>query len=199
MDSSVASPGGFAKMRNFVVARKGYIGGIASTAAVGALAIYGLFQGAQAEHFIEAQLVSATANTVTYSALNPLPEGMSGAIMATPESVLFIDEVPSPQTRVSVCTATGAAQPCRKTTGSSNIMSGVYLNTAGRALNLSMTGGQLTSGGVPAILAPRDYANTARKYLNVTFTAGSGQTVSGRAPAFIRIKVTPCNLNGVGC
>ncbi len=196
------SPGGWFRLFNLRVAAKVVIGLLAANGAVdagqGVLDVYGKFQGAQAEYYIEAQLESATVNTVTYSALNPLPEGVSGAILAIDENLVFVGEVPSPATRLSVCTATGAAQPCRKTSGSSDIMSGVVLDTANRALLLSATG-SITANGVPPILAPRNYTTAARKYVNATFTVGSGQTVSGNAPAFMRLKVVPCNFEGIGC
>ncbi len=195
--SDLASPGGWLRLLNTRIGRWLIVGTLSLGG--GAAAFYGQFQGGQASHFIEARLVSAAANTVTYSALNPLQEGMSGAIAFNESSFVFISEAASPVTRVSVCTATGAAQPCKNTAGSSNVMSGVYLSGTNRLVTTSQTGAVLVAGGTPAILAPRNYGNTARKYLNFTFITGTGQTASGLAPAFARIEVVPCNLDGVGC
>lgn len=182
-------------MRNFVTTKKGYIGSI--TAATGMLIVYGLFNGAQASHFCEAQLVSATQGTVTYSCLNPLPEGQSGAIAYGYNSKIFIDEVASPETKVSVCTATGSSQPCVKNQAATvTVMSGVILNTANSIFTLVSTGS--VSATEQIVLAPRDYTG-ARRYLNFTFDTGSGQTASGNAPAFARFEIVPCNLSGVGC
>jgi len=186
------------------VAAKVVIGLLAANGAVdagqGVLDVFGKFQGGQAEHYIEATLESAAAKTVASSNLNPLPENVSGAVMPSPENIVFIGEVPSPVTRLTICTATGAEQPCRSVSADAafTVMSGVTLGVANRAISLS-TSGSLTAGGVPAILSPRNYPNTARKYLNATFVYGSGQTVTANASAFFRFKVVPCNLDGVGC
>jgi hypothetical protein len=200
MDSSdIATPGGWLNLLNTRIGRAIVVGALAVSGGGGVGLIYGMFQGAQADMFIEAKLPTTSVNTVVVSKINPLANDESGAIGFDNTSFLFLHQAPSPQTRVSVCTATGAAQPCTKTSGSSNVMSGVYLNGTNRMLTVAGTGGVLTQGGTPAILAPRNYPNNARKYLNVTFTTGTGQTTTGISPAFARMKITPCNLSGVGC
>ena len=76
-------------------------------------------------------------------------------------------------------------------------MSGVILNVADSVITLVDSGSVVA--GEQIVLAPRDYDNTSRKYLNFTFDTGSGQTVSGLAAAFASFKIVPCNLLGVGC
>ena len=198
MSTDIRSPGGWLNLLNSRIGRMLVVGALLSSGGGGAAWVYGQFQGAQADQYIEVTLPTAAVNTVAASALNPLPVDQSGAIAFDNSSFLYLDQAPVPQTRISVCTSTGAAQPCRKTSGSSNIMSGVYLNGTSRLLSLAGTGA-LSQGGTPAILAPRNYGTTARKYLVATFTTGSGQTTNTVPAAFMRMKVTPCNLNGVGC
>jgi len=198
MSTDVRSPGGWLNLLNARIARWLVIGTLALGG--GAVAIYGDFQGAQASFFCEATLESATANTVTYSCLNPLPEGVSGAILPTDTSGIYVAENTAPATRLNLGTSTGAAQQVVGTSTSANVASGILLSGARRWLPLSKTGAiaEATSHGAsPVVLAPRD--SNGRKYLNATFKRGTGATVSGDPPAFIRIEVMPCNLDGVGC
>jgi len=197
-ETSVPSPGGWAQLLNARLTRWLVIGALATTGGAGALVVYGDFQGAQAVQYVETKLTTTTANTVVSSTLNPLPAGESGSIVFDEDTLLFVSESAAPTTRVSICTSTGAAQPCTRVSGGSNIMSGVYLTGTNRTLFIGNTGGIVTVNA-PAIVAPRDYGTAARKFINITFTTGTGQTTSGLASAFARIKVMPCNLDGVGC
>lgn len=189
MSSDVRSPGGWLTLMNSRITRWLVVGALATGG--GAVAFYGQFQGAQASHFCESRLVSATAKTVTYACLNPLPEGISGAVLASDTNGVYINENALPFTRLDVGTSTGA------TYSGQNIFNSIAVNGAKRWLSTTNTGS--VTAQAPAIVAPRNYGTTARKYITATFSAGSGQTVSGEAPAFIRLEVVPCNLDGVGC
>lgn len=196
---SVPSPGGWAKMLNAKIASVLVIGTLA--AGGGAQQIYGMFQGAEAAHFCEAALSSATKDTVTYSCLNPLPAGETGAILPLPENGIFIAENTAPATRLLIGTATAAGTAIVGTAGSANVMSGAVLEGAKRFVPLSLTGalaGADAHGKTPILLAPRDDTNGER-YLNFTFVRGSGATVSGKPPAFVHIEITPCNIGTIDC
>ena len=227
MVNDVASPGGWLNLLNTRIARRigiglvaaGTIGGVAYNAGQGVSEIYGKSQGAQAAFYCEAQLEATSAKGVTsYSCLNPLPENLSGAVLAMPSNIIMVAATASPQTRLNICTASGATDACSGNTAGTNIASGILLTGAKRILSIANTGttlvnlltdsgGALASpvknslaNGTPyAVLAPRNYPSGAKNRLNFTFQSGSGQITGGDAPASFRIEVVPCNLSGVGC
>jgi len=199
MGTSVKSPGGWVQLQNARMPRKLVVGllGLASAGglgygvAQGVLDVYGKFQGAQAAYYCEAQLTSETASTVTYSCLNPLPEGISGAVLKDLLSGVLTSEVPSPTTELDVGTATGS------TMSGENIFKNLQFSAVGK-WHTTYSSGAWTSFSDYVLVAPRNYTGSYR-YVNATFSGGSGQTVSGNAPAVIRLPIVPCNLDGVGC
>lgn len=204
MTNDVPSPGGWLRLLNARVAVKVVIGLLAANGAVdagqGVLDVYGRLQGAQASYFIEATLVSATKDTVTYSGLNPLPENVTGALLPSPDNLIFINANTAPATRLNIGTASEADEAITSTAGSANIASGLVLGGAKRVLNLANTGAltaQNSHGITPVVILPRNY--TGENRINFTFTRGSGATANGEAPAFARFEIVPCNLEGVGC
>lgn len=195
------APGGWQKLLNSRITRWLVVGALVTTGGGGAVAFYGQFQGAQAEHFCEFTIPSATTDTVAASCLNPLPNGMTGAIMADSENMIYINEAPAPVTRLNIGTAASPTTAIKGTAALANVASGVVLS-AKEMVTLAQTGALTApsaAGITPILLAPRDDTH-GKRYLNFTWTrGGSGQTVSGEAPVVVRIKVIPCNLNGVGC
>lgn len=195
---TLPSPGGWA-VGNYLRVLGGLVIGTL-LAGGGYQIIYGTSQGAQAAVFCEAPIVSATKNTVTVSCLNPLPVTWTGAIVALPSNGLYQMSNTAPKSKLNICTATGAAQPCLTANGSNgtNVGSGIDL-TAGskRWLALSATGAVTLKS--PIILAPSSYPTPAKNRLNFTWVLGSGATTNGLAAAFARIAIMPCNLSGVGC
>jgi hypothetical protein len=202
MTNDVASPGGWLNLLNTRVGRWLVVGALAvSGGGGGAVSIYGYFQGGKAAQVVEARLVSSTKDTVTYSVLNPLPNDESGAIMPTYTNGIWINENTAPATRLNICTAASASTVCASTSTLANVASGVVLGGAKRFIPLSTTGAVAiaTSHGVaPIILAPRN-DTSGKRYLNFTFTRGSGATASGGAAAVVHIEITPCNVLGAGC
>ena len=196
------SPGGWLTLLNSRVTRWLVIGAIAVTGGGGAVAIYGEFQGAQAEHYCEFAVPSATTNTVAASCLNPLPNGITGAILPTADNIIYVNEVPAPVTRLNIGTAASATTAIKGTAALANVASGFVISTAKEIHTLANTGAltaHSANGITPILLAPRDDAN-GKRYLNFTWTrGGTGATVSGEAPLIVRIKIVPCNLDGVGC
>lgn len=164
--------------------------------------IYTNFQGAQSEQYCEFTIPSATTNTVAASCLNPLPNGITGAILPIPENIIYVNEVPAPVTRLNIGTAAAASTAIKGTSTLANVASGVVLSTAKEIHTLANTGALTANnanGITPILLAPRNDTN-GKRYLNFTWTrAGSGATASGEAAVFVRIKVTPCTISGVGC
>jgi hypothetical protein len=201
MTTNVPSPGGWLTLMNSRISRWLVVGALAVTGGGGALAVYGQFQGAQAAWYCEGALTTATKNTVAYSCLNPLPNDMTGAILPDAENIIIVNENTAPATRLNIGTATTATSAGVGTAAAANVASGVLLEGAKRILTLSQTGA-LTAQGIhgvtPITLAPRNDTH-GKRYLNFTFQRRSGATVSGEAPAYIRIKVVPCTLSGVGC
>src|SRR5690606_8824158 len=95
MSTDVRSPGGWLNLLNTRVGRWMVVGSLALGGGAGA--IYGTFQGQQASHFMEVELEAVeTADSLIAVAINPLQEGMSGAILADLESILCFEETPSP-------------------------------------------------------------------------------------------------------
>jgi hypothetical protein len=116
---------------------------------------------------------------------------MTGAVLATDTNGVYINDNALPFTRLDVGTSTGATQ-----TGQ-NIFNSIAVNGSKRWISTTNSGA--VTAQAPAIVSPRNYPTTARKYITASFSAGSGQTLSGEAPAFIRLEVVPCNVSGVGC
>jgi hypothetical protein len=202
MVTDVRSPGGWLTLLNSRIARWLVVGALATTGGGGAVAVYGTLQGAQAEHYCEFSIPSATTDTVAASCLNPLPNGITGAILPIPENIIYVNEVPAPVTRLNIGTAASASTAIKGTSTLSNVASGVVLSAAKELFTLANTGALTANGAsgiTPILLAPRDDTN-GKRYLNFTWTrAGSGQTVSGEDPVLVRIKIVPCTLDGVGC
>ncbi len=178
------------------------VGLLTVTGGGGVAYIYGTFQGAQASQYCEFTIPSAATDTVAASCLNPLPNGMTGAILPDKDNIIYVSEVPSPVTRLNIGTAAAATTAIKGTATLANVASGVVLSTAKELFTLADTGALTAyspNGITPILLAPRNDVN-GKRYLNFTWTrAGSGQTVSGKAPVLVRIRVVPCNLSGVGC
>lgn len=200
--TDVPSPGGWLTLLNSRITRWLVIGAIATTGGGGAVAIYGDFQGAQAEHSCEFTVPSGTTNTVVASCLNPLPNGITGAILPLAENFIYVNEVPAPVTRLNIGTATGPLVAIKGTSALANVASGVVLSAAKELHTLANTGALTANnanGITPILLAPRDDTH-GKRYLNLTWTrGGTGATVSGEDPVVVRIKIVPCNLDGVGC
>lgn len=202
MVNDVRSPGGWLNLLNSRITRWLVVGALATTGGGGAVAIYGQLQGAQAEHYCEFTVPSAATDTVAASCLNPLPAGMTGVILPIPENIVYVNEVPSPVTRLNIGTAASASTAIKGTSALANVASGVTLNVAKELYTLANTGAlapNAAAGITPILLAPRD-DTFGKRFLNVTWTrGGSGQTVSGEDPVLVRIKIVPCNREGVGC
>ncbi len=200
--ADVPSKGGWLNLFNTRISKALVIGALAVTGGGGVAAVYGTFQGAQAEWYCEFNVPSATTDTVALSCLNPLPNGETGAVVPSPESTIFVNEVPSPAARLNIGTAAAATTAIKGTATLANVASGITLLAAKKMYTLANTGALTAHGAngiTPILLAPRDDTH-GKRYLNFTYTrGGSGQTVSGEAPVTVRIKIVPCNLNGVGC
>lgn len=197
---TVESPGGWARLLNARVIASIVVGAL-GLGGGGSLAVYGYFQGAEAAHVCESELVSATANTVTYSCLNPLPEGESGAILPLDTNGIFIAEATAPATLLNIGTSTTSTGQVLGTAASANVWSGAVLQGAKRWVPLSKSGAiaEATShGATPIILAPRD-AVGQKRFLNFTFKRGSGATVSGKPAASVKIEIHPCNIGTIDC
>lgn len=201
MTTDVRSPGGWLTLLNTRISRALVVGALAVTGGGGVATVYGLFQGAQAEQYCEFSVPTATTDSVAVYCLNPLPNGMTGAILPDAQSIVYVNEVPSPVTRLNIGTATGASVAIKGTATLANVASGIVLSTAKELFTLANTGALTAhnaAGITPVLLAPRD--STGRRYLNFTWTrGGTGLTSSGEAPVLVRIKIVPCNLEGVGC
>jgi len=186
--TDVPSPGGWLQTYGLRVARMLTIGVIAAGGGVAAVH-YGTYNGGEQQHYCESTLTTKTTNKVTYSCLNPLPEGQSGVILKDTNGFVFVSENASPQTKLQAGTATTA------TLSGTNLFNATILNQARRLLTVTGTGA--LPAGNHIVLAPRD--SNGAKYLNFSFSAGSGQTATGKAPAYVRIPIIPCLAGIPGC
>lgn len=182
------SPGGWLRLESSSIARKLYLGTAAS--AVGAFLLYGAFQGKGADHFVEVDLSPvAAADTVITSVANPLQESMSGVVLADLDSYICFEETPSPASTldVGVSDADGEGDNDALYDGLSPKADECYTLFGSGAIDLPHR----------VVVNPNDYTGSA-SYITFRWKTGSGQTVSGNAAGFARIKVSPCT-DTVGC
>jgi len=180
--TTVTSPGGTATMQSATISRKVYIG-LAATA-LGAILLYGTFQGREASLYAEVDLDPVTRSGAQIGEW-AWPRSDSGVILADDLSYAFFDSVPAPASRLII--GVGA-------TGST----GATIATKVAELTPVADTWQ-TLRGSGSVKLPNRIIVGPGKYLTFSWYNGSGATVSGDASGIARIKVEPCGTKTFTC
>lgn len=175
--NDASQPGGWFGIKNLLLSRKVII----STAALaaGSFLLYGSFQGRQAPLYAEVVLDACSASGCQ-TAQWPWPLSVTGVILADQSSYVFIDEAPSPASKM-------------------NIGVGASGSTGSTVASLTVVADQIyTLAGSGAAKLPGRILVGPGQYVTFGWHAGSGQTV-GAAAGIARIKVEPCGNDSFTC
>lgn len=179
------SPGGWLQLYGVRIAKALAIG-VPTIAS--AFALWGTFNGGQAEHYIEGAIETQTGSKiVAFAERNPFPAS-TGAILLSYEQGVFQDEALTVLGSLDVGVANSATQ------SGQNIFNNLTLGVAKRFVSTAASGASaFRTSGVVLV--------GSGKYVTGTFSVTSGATLSGLDPAFIRLKWINCSdvSSGVDC
>lgn len=193
VNTTVRSPGGWAQLLNGRVAKAIVIGTIALGG--GSYTLYGVMQGRAASHYVQVELTQvASADKLITAKVNPVQETESGSVVASHDSEVCFDYVPSPASTLDVGLTDADGE------GSTDLLFNGLVPQAGKCFTLFQSGALATNPNSRVVVSPADKAGAGNSGTHIAFRwkTGSGQYNStGKAAGYARIRVdsAPENLS----